>query len=287
MMGSMAAFTVNDALMKSLSDDLALFQTIFLRGILVSIAIAILAWRMGAFTTPVAKTDWWPIFLRTVGEAGAAFFFISALFNMPLANATAILQALPLTVTLAAAFFLHEPVGWRRMIAIGIGFLGVIIIVRPGLDGFNIYSVYCLAAVVCVTLRDIATRQLSKETHSMTVTLVSSVFVMVATGCASLGEIWGSVTPGVAVALFGTAVSIFFAYVFSVMVMRTGDVAFVAPFRYTALLFALVLGYVMFGEWPDLFTLFGATLVVTTGFYAFFRERQLTLKSDNSFQSDK
>jgi len=121
-----------------------------------------------------------------VGEIGAAYFFLTALFNMPIANVTAILQALPLTITLAAALFFGDPIGWRRMSAILVGFVGVMLIVRPGAADFTIYSLYVLAAVGFVTLRDLATRRLSKETPSMLVTFITSTSIMVFFGVASL-----------------------------------------------------------------------------------------------------
>lgn len=278
MIGSMAAFTVNDTIIKSLSDDVPLFQAIFLRGVLASILLFGLCAVLKSFQKGIARRDWAAVSWRTLSEAGAAYFFISALYNMPLANATAILQALPLTVTLAGALFLGETVGWRRMTAILIGFVGVLLIVRPGMAGFNIYSLYCLAAVACVTARDIATRKLTKDTDSMVVTLVSSINVTLFAGLMSLGETWGAITPEVALTLLATAVSILFAYLFSVMVMRVGDISFVAPFRYTALLFAIVLGYFAFGDWPDNLTLLGSAILVATGLFSYMRERKLALQ---------
>jgi len=275
MMGSMAAFTVNDTMMKALGDSLPLFQAIFLRGVLASLILAGLCVALGSFKIGIARGDWRAVAWRTVSEIGAAYFFISALFNMPIANATAILQALPLTVTLAGALFLGESIGWRRLTAIMVGFVGVLLIVRPGMDGFNQYSLYCLATVACVTVRDIATRKLTPQTDSMVVTLFSSVNVMAFAGVMSTAETWAAVTPLVALTLVACAISILLAYLFSVMVMRVGDLAFVAPFRYTALLFALILGYLAFGDWPDVLTLIGAAILVATGLFTFFRERRL------------
>src|SRR6056297_1584889 len=129
---SMAAFTANDTFIKAVSAELPLFQTLFLRGIATTLMMAALARALGMWRLDIPKRDRTRLLLRTATEIGAAYFFLTALFNMPLANATAILQALPLTITLAAALFLREPVGWRRLAAIVLGFAGVMLIVRPG-----------------------------------------------------------------------------------------------------------------------------------------------------------
>ena len=159
LMASMARPTLNDACMKALSDELPLFQAIFLRGIATTVFMYFLARALGGLRFRWPAREWRLIALRTATEIGAAYFFISALFNMPIANATAILQVLPLAITLAGALFLGEAVGWRRLTAILVGFSGVMLIVRPGFEGFNIYSVNVLLAVVCVTARDLFARR--------------------------------------------------------------------------------------------------------------------------------
>jgi len=281
MMASMAAFTVNDIFMKLMAGDVPLFQLLFMRGALTTIAVAFIAWRMGVLTNRIPRHDIGVLFWRTIGEVGATYFFLTALFNMPIANITAILQALPLTITLAAALFFRDAVGWRRMLAIVVGFCGVMLIVRPDADGFNTYALYGLAAVAFVTLRDLSTRRLSKETPSMLVTLVTSVAVMTCFGLASLTGDWvpvGFREIGLTVA---AAASIIGGYLFSVMVMRVGEISFIAPFRYTGLIWALVLGWLVFGEWPDGITLIGAGIVVASGLFTLYRETRLGLKKSS------
>ena len=275
MMVSMAAFTINDTFMKMLSGDLPLNQLLFLRGVITSVAAGAIAWRMGAFRFALGGRDARLIALRTLAELGAAYCFLTALSNMSLANVTAILQALPLTLTLAAALFMREPVGWRRMAAILVGFVGVMLIVRPGPDGFNPYALYGLGAVCCVTLRDLTTRGLSKEVPSMLVTFVTSVSVMVVFGLASLGTPWTPLAAREAGLVAAAAGFVIVAYLFSIMVMRVGEISFSAPFRYTAILWALLLGWLAFGEWPDPLTLLGAGIVVGSGLFTLYREARL------------
>ncbi len=275
MMASMAAYTLNDSCMKALAGDLPLFQAIFLRGIATVAFLAVMAYRSGVLFTMLPGRDWFLIVLRTFAEMGAAWFFVTALFNAPQANVTAILQALPLTVTLAAALFLKEPIGWRRLLAIMIGFAGVMLIVRPGMEGFSIYSVYALIAVGFVTLRDLSVRRMSRTVPSTLVALVSTAGVTLAAGAGAAFEPWAYVGGKSLALLFAAVVFIIGGSLFSVMVMRVGDIAFVTPFRYTSLLWALLLGYVFFGEWPDLLTLTGSVIVVLMGAFTLYREARL------------
>jgi drug/metabolite transporter (DMT)-like permease len=273
MMASMATFTFNDACMKALSDELPLFQAIFLRGVITSVLIIGLALMMGGLKFSLSRRDWWLVLVRTGAEAAAAFLFISAIFNMPIGNATAILQALPLAVTLAGMVFLGEAVGWRRMVAILIGFCGILIIIQPGAAGFNNYSIYAVLAVVAMTIRDLASRRLSTEVPSMTVAVVAAVSVAVLAGLASLSETWVQFGRQELLQLTGASVFIIGGYLFGVMTMRIGDIGFVAPFRYTSLLWALLIGFLIFDEWPNGLALIGISIVVATGLFTLLRER--------------
>jgi S-adenosylmethionine uptake transporter len=275
MMCSMAAFTFNDTCIKALGPEMPLFQLLVIRGAITSVLIYVLARSMGAIRLRLPAKDWGLIALRTTSEIGAAYFFITALMNMPIANVTAVLQVLPLTVTLGGALLFREAVGWRRMVAILIGFAGMLLIVRPGPDGFSEHALFALAAVACVTARDLSTRRLSPTVPSMTVTLAASVGVMLFALVATTQETWVPVGPRELTLLGGASLFIFGGYLFSVMVMRVGDVSFVAPFRYTGLLWALLLGLVVFGDWPDPLTLLGAAIVVATGVFTLIREGQL------------
>ena len=275
MMASMAAFTFNDAILKVMAGQIPLFQLLFLRGALTSVAVALICWRMDVFGAQIPRRDRWLIALRTTSEVAAAYFLLTALFNMPIADVTAILQALPLTIALAAALLFSEPLGWRRLTAILVGFVGVLLIVQPGGDGFSIYALYGLAAVACVTVRDLTTRRLSRGIPSMLVTLFTSMAVMTVFGLASLGAPWVPMSGREIALTVGSAFCVIGGYLFSVMVMRVGEISFVAPFRYTALIWALLLGWFVFGEWPAPLTMLGAAIVVGSGLFTLYREAKL------------
>lgn len=279
MSGSMACFTFNDGLMKALGETVPFFQAVFVRGCLTTLALLLLAMALGSLRLRMPARDRGWVLLRTLSEVGAAYFFISALFHIPIANATAVLQALPLTVTLAGALFLKEKVGWRRMTAILIGLCGVMLIVRPGPEGFDLYAIYALIAVLCVTMRDIATRQLSRAVPSMTVACIGAFGVTLFAGLGATQIDWVPMGAREWSLLGGTVLFITVAYLLSVMVMRVGEIAAVTPFRYTGLLWALLVGVVFFGEWPDPLTLLGAAIVMATGLFTLLREARLARAS--------
>lgn len=271
---AMTLFTINDACMKGVGQSLPLFQALFVRGIGTTFFLILIGRQMGHFRFDFPKRDWGLILLRTVAEAAAAWFFITALFNMPIGNVSAILQSLPLTVTLAGAL-LGEPVGWRRFAAIAVGFVGVLLIVQPGSDGFTHYSVYALLSVAMVTVRDLAARKMSRSVPSVLVATIAAAGVCAFAGVGSIFVEWQPISVGAGVRLAGAMVFVIGGYIFSVNAMRQGEIGFVAPFRYTSLVAALILGLVVFGDWPDQLTLIGAAIVVATGLFTLYRERQV------------
>lgn len=278
MMGSMTAFTLNDVCMKSLSGEVPLFQALMLRSVPVMLFLGFMAWRSGGLRAQFARKDQLLIAVRSVAELGSAYFFISALYHMPIADVTAILQALPLTVTLAGALFLGEAVGWKRLLAILVGFIGVILILQPpflfGDDGgFSVYSIYVLLAVACVTIRDLCARRISSSVPSMTIALAAAFGVFLIGGVGSLTEQWHPLSATSAMWLGGASFFVIGGYIFSVSAMRFGEIGFVAPFRYTSLIVALLLGLFVFGDWPDEVTLLGSAIVVATGLFTLYRER--------------
>ncbi len=276
MMGSMAGFTFNDVLVKMVGGAMPLSQILVLRGVVATVLIYVLARRLGVLRWHLPRHDWGLIAARCVAEVTATYLFLTALMVTPIANLTAILQGLPLTITLGAAVFFGEPVGWRRLSAILVGFCGILLIVRPDVDGFGDGTPYALAAVLAITARDLLTRRMSAKVPSLLVTLLASLSVLLFAAVAAVQDTWAPVTTNELAVVTGAALFIFVGYLCSVMTMRVGDVAFISPFRYTGLLWALLLGWLVFGDWPDMLTLMGAVIVVATGLFTLFRERTLS-----------
>jgi drug/metabolite transporter (DMT)-like permease len=220
-----------------------------------------------------------PMFWRTTAEIIAAVLFLVALFNIPIANINAILQVVPLMVTAAAAVFLGEQVGWKRWLAIGIGFAGVLIVIRPGLAGFNVYSLLALASMFFITLRDMTTRVMPRNVPALLVALATGVAVCLTgpvIGVVS-GEVWSLPSWRALALTAGAGAFLIGGYLTAVDFMRHGDIAVVAPFRYSVILWAIIVGFIVWGEVPDELMLVGTAIIIATGISTFHRERRLAL----------
>ncbi|TIR39844.1 MAG: DMT family transporter [Mesorhizobium sp.] len=273
MVVAMIGFTLNDAITKVSSESMNMAQVMLIRGAFASLFVGLLAWQRGALALPGSMLQ--PmVAVRVAGEAGATVSFLVALAHLPIANVSAVLQALPLAVTMGAALVFNEGVGWRRWLAIAIGFAGVLIIVRPGFAGFSVYSLLALACVGCCAVRDLATKRIPQAIPTLLVSTTTAL-AMTMLGAALLLPMggWTPMTGESTALLALAAVLVVIGYQFIIMAMRMGDISFIAPFRYTALLWSLLLGLFVFGDVPDLPMILGASIIVGSGLYALYRER--------------
>jgi len=273
---SMAGFTINDTLIKSLDNALPVSEVMAVRGVILTGFILILLVYNG-FLSRIKEVFTPLIGLRASMELMATLAFLTALPLLPFASLSAILQSLPLVVTLGAALVFGEKVGWRRWLAILIGFVGVLIVIRPGSSVFQFASIFMIISVLFAAARDLATRALPDTTPSLLVSCATAV--LVALSGVVLTIIQGNWQPinveqGITLAL--AAVFLFFGYQFIIMAMRIGEVAYVVPFRYTSLLWAIGLGYLVFDEIPDRFTIIGSVIVVSMGLFTLYREVKLS-----------
>ncbi len=274
MTAAMAGFGFNDMLVKAATRTLPTGEIIVIRGTISTLLVFLLALYLGALRP--LKTVLHPMLaLRVLAEVTATFTYIYALGQLPLANAGAILQFLPLAVTLGAAMFLGESVGWRRWGAIIAGFLGVLLIIKPGPDGFSVASFLALASVFAAAARDIATKRLPQGIPTVYVTLMTSVAVTIGAGI-FIAPLGGWHAPGTldVTTLALAAVCLMIGYLALISGMRTGEISFIAPFRYTYMIWALVLSFTVFGDLPDMFMLVGSAIVVASGIYTFYRENR-------------
>lgn len=273
MVVSMAGFTINDAITKYASSAMNMGQVMLIRGIFATLFIGALAWHRGALRAPRAIAN--PMLaIRVVGEVGGTVTFLIALAHLPIATVSAVLQALPLAVTMGAALVFGEDVRWRRWLAIAVGFVGVLVIIRPGLEGFSSYTLLVLASVVFCAFRDLATKRLPDDIPTAFVSTVTAIAVMV-TGAFLIVPMGGWTTPPAwsVMLLACGATLLVIGYQFIIMAMRVGDISFIAPFRYTALLFSILLGLIIFGDIPDGPMIAGALIVVGSGLYTLYREQ--------------
>jgi len=274
MLAAMAAFVVNDAMMKLAAADLPTGQVIFLRGLII---VPVLAALMLTSATPATLEMLRRpgILARCVAEVAAAVLYLSALFHMPIAECTAILQFTPLALTAGAALFLGAPVGWRRWLATLAGLIGVLIIIRPGASAFNPYAALALLSVAFIAARDLITRRLGKDVPTIVIAFTSTAAVAVS----SLGllpfESWRWPSTEAMLALLGASAALLGAQYWIILAMRTGDIAVVAPFRYSIILWAIAAGLLVWGEVPDGATWAGIAIVTAAGLYTFLREHRL------------
>ncbi|KIN64854.1 putative transporter, RhaT family, DMT superfamily [Sulfitobacter noctilucicola] len=275
---AMLGFAIEDSFIKLLSDTVSVGQILVMLGIGGSLAFGAVVLMQGRalFSRDMLSL---PIGLRALGEMVGTVAFVSAISLTPISSASAILQATPLVVTLGAALFLAEPVGWRRWSAICVGLFGVLLIIRPGMDSFQPLSLLAVIGVFMLALRDLATRRTPATFSTMQLSFLGFV-VLIPAGSALMAASGSLVVlPGGVQWLFflGALFIGLFAYYGIVAAMRVGEVSFVTPFRYSRLVFALVIGVTIFDESPDALTLIGAFIIVASGIYTVWRERRLAV----------
>jgi drug/metabolite transporter (DMT)-like permease len=269
----MGAFVLNDAFVRLAGNTLPLAQILFLRGLLTTVVLMAFAFYLGIFQSVLQTGDKWLIFFRSVIEGLTAYFFLTAVMNMPFANVTAILQILPMTVTLAAAFMFKERVGAFRISLILIGFIGVTLIINPSKDGFNLYAGYALIAVALITMRDLITRKLSIDIHTLLPTVSASLGVFLFSTILMINTPFQPLSLDNSSFIGLAALFIIFGYYTAVLVMRSGEISFISPFRYSAIIFALLIGVVFFNEWPNASALLGILLVTASGGILLYRNQ--------------
>jgi drug/metabolite transporter (DMT)-like permease len=276
MLAAMGLFTAVDTLIKLTSTSLPLGEMILLRNGIASVCILAYGFFAGGMTLPAnaprAVLGW-----RMVAEMFSTLTFLSALVVMPIADVTGIMQFMPLALTAAAAVFLNEPVGWRRWLAAFVGLAGVLLIVPPGAGALGPGVALAFAAIGFVVLRDIMTRQIGMNVPTLTLTAMSAVSTLGAGLVLAPFETWVVPTAFELAAMAAAAVALLGAYVFIIIAMRTGEIAAVSPFRYSVILWALLSGYVFWGQLPSKQAAIGIAIVVAAGLYTFWREQLLRL----------
>jgi drug/metabolite transporter (DMT)-like permease len=274
MLASMAIFVVNDTLMKVAVSHLATGQAIFVRGALTSVLGAIMIAASGAHRAlPHALSR--RVLWRAAADVGGTIFFLNALVRMPMADVFGILQFIPLAVTAGAALFMGAKVGWRRWAATCVGLVGVLIIVRPGGSAFSTAALLAFLAVLFSALRDLLSRSVPPGAPPLVIVTVGAGVVTFASLGFTVVETWRWPQNSTLVILLGASAALLAGQAWLVAAMRTGHIGAVAPFRYSMVLWAIVAGYVVWGEIPDAAAWTGICIVTAAGLYTFWREQGL------------
>lgn len=274
MVAAMGFFALEDVLIKLTAQTISSGQILFVLSLIGASGFAIICARDGR---KLIEWSMWsrPMLWRLFGELIGTFCFVTAIIQTPLASASAILQATPLVVTMGAALVMKEQVGWRRWTAILVGFIGVLLIIRSGTSAFDPLSLFAVGGVIGLAIRDVATRALPLNTSSAQVGFAT--YSMLVTPAALLMVLQGGWTPfnQFAAITMGTAGLIgIVGYYVVIVAMRIGEISAIAPFRYSRLVFALILAMVVFNERPDAMTLLGAAIVIATGLFTLYREQK-------------
>ena len=272
MLLAMAGFALEDLFIKLLSSHLPVSQILFILGFSGTAVFLVIALLTHA---PILHRDLLnrPVIVRTLCELFAALFFTSAIALTPLSSVASILMTTPLMVTMGAAIFFGEKVGWRRWTAIMIGFFGVLLILRPGFDSFMPASLLVVIATIFLAVRDLATRTMQIDISTTTVSIYA-FFAMGISGFFAMPFFSAMVIPSsIEIVYLISAVFVgVIGYYAIVLATRNGDVSVISPFRYSRLVFAMLLSIIILRERPDLLTLSGAAIIVASGIYAFIRE---------------
>lgn len=270
---AMAGFALEDMFLKSASQSLPVGQLLIVFGLGGMIIFMVMARAQGQrMVHPAICTR--PMVLRSVAEVTGRLGYTLAIALTPLSSASAILQATPLVVAAGAVVFFGERVGWRRWVAIAIGFCGVLLVLRPGVSGFEPASIFAVIGTLGFAGRDLATRAAPPSMSNNQLGIYGFAMLVVAGGVA-LGWTGGASWPSALVWAQLAAATVIGVIAYNALTgaMRAGEISVVAPFRYTRLVFAMVLGVLVFGERPDVWTLVGSVVIVGSGMFTVLRER--------------
>lgn len=271
---AMAGFAVEDALLKIAAASLPPGQVLITFGILGTAAFALLCVLAGEAPLTRAMLGR-PMILRSLSEVTGRLFYMLAIALTPLSTASAILQATPLVVMVGAALLFGESIGPRRWLAVAFGFLGVLLILRPGTEGFGPLSLLAVAAMLGFAGRDLATRAAPVSMSFRQLGVLGFAMLIVA-GLIALPFGGPLAAPDAATwaGLLAASAAVVCAYTFLTVAMRTGQIGAVTPFRYTRLVFAMAAGAAVFSETPDALTILGGAVIILAGIAALRLSRQ-------------
>jgi drug/metabolite transporter (DMT)-like permease len=273
MIAAMAGFAVEDLFLKAVTSRIPVGEALILFGLGGMAVFSLLAFRAGDRLFQRAHFQRM-LLVRSLFEIAGRLFYTLSIALTPLSSASAILQATPLVVALGAVLFFGEKVGWRRWLAIFIGFSGVMMILRPGISGFEPASIFAVLGTIGFAGRDLATRASPPTLSNMQLGVYGFASLVLA-GIVLLSVTGGAVWPsgGEMLRLAAATAAGVFGYASLTAAMRTGEISVIAPFRYTRLVFAMILGVAVLGERPDLMTLAGSMVIVLSGVYTAWRAR--------------
>ncbi|MEM7670786.1 MAG: DMT family transporter [Pseudomonadota bacterium] len=274
MLGGTAVLVLNDALVKALAETYPTGQLLFIRGLFVWPWIVLFAMRTGGLSSLRIHNIQGQV-LRSICVIASSFLFVNGLRHLTLADAIAISFTGPLFITALAPLMLGEHVGWRRWLAVLVGFAGVLFMLRPGGDTLQWAILFPLGAAISGGLRDLITRRISGTETTVAVLAVTTTVVLLSGLATAPFTEWTPLRNADLGMFAASGILIAIAHTLMIEAFRRGEAALVAPFKYSSLLWGTVIGYLMFGDLPDRWTIAGAVIIVAAGLYVLHRETQL------------
>jgi len=270
---SMASFCLADLALKWACELLPTGQVMFILGLgCCALFWSIVSRKQEKVLTRIFFIP--AVLLRTVGEAVAVIFIFLALINSAFTSVAAILQTLPLLMTLISFLFLGEKVGMRHLLAVVVGFAGVLLIIQPGADSFDVFSLYAVLAVIGLSMRDVGSH-LSPSSISASMLALYGAMTFVVIG---LVMMWfgGAKMPSLEAAGYLLAMILLASSgsYYTTKAMRLGEISVISPLRYTRLLFGMMVGVFILHEEVDQYMLLGSAIIVMAGLYVLFREQR-------------
>ena len=269
-------FAINDALIKHVlliyKDITILGEVIFIRGVISTLILGLYLFFKKKLTLDVMISK--PLHGRGAVESIAAVFFFLGLMYLPFGELYSLLNLAPILITASGAFILGEKVGWRRWTAVILGFVGVLIVVNPNDLKFGFAFLYPLISAVFITQRDTITRKYLKNFDSLQVVFITSLSVTI---FFSFGMIlnYQPINLEIFIYIFLSAIFVTMGYYFSVLTIKTANISTTSPFRYTIIIFGIVLGYFIFKETPSINMIIGSLLIIGSGIFIIFRQKKI------------
>jgi drug/metabolite transporter (DMT)-like permease len=272
-LAAFGAFATTDAIVKLASDALPVQQVAFYMTLASLLPILAVIGREGGFAR------FWPsvpglVLLRSAFAVGSTLFAFHAFARLPLADVYAIIFTVPLWVTILSVPVLGETVGWRRATAVLVGFVGVLIMVRPGEASLEAGHLMAAACALCASCAFLTTKRIGGRARGGTQLLAASLAMLMVTAPSVVAGP-AAFDPGLFL-LIGTAGVLMGLAQFAIwQALKLSAASLVVPFQYSQLLWALFYGAVLFETWPEPATLAGAVVVIGSGLYIMQRERRL------------
>ena len=273
MMGGALALTINDGMAKYLTETYPVGQVMALRGTFI-LCLLIFLFISARKKLNLKIYSWRNNFYRAAAMTGSTFCFITGLSYLPIADAIAIAFAAPLLTTLLAVFCLGERVGLHRWLAIFFGFIGVIIIVQPTDDAFKVAALAPLGAAFFGAIRDVITRKITSSESSFTI-LLTSMFLITLAGYLTFPLGWSEFQVEHIWLFLCSSILVGVAQYLMIEAFRLGEVGLISPFKYSSLLWAVIIGFIVWGDIPGYFVLVGATILIISGVYLLRGEKNL------------